>query len=112
MIFRTVGEPSEILDRLEDVVGGYGGRVIRSHGNPPVHMMVPKGESADVMAFNTDAMHLANLGRPILWGPGSILDAHTESEKIAKKDILEAVETYRELVAGLIDGGTVLVESE
>lgn len=54
-----------------------------------------------IMPFGTDIPHLTNFGEPLLIGPGSALDAHTEGEKIEKKQLLEAVEMYKELVQRL-----------
>lgn len=104
MIFRVVEEPEIVLRRLEKLVAPFDGSVSRWYGNAPVPMVVPHGVRSTVVAFNTDAPHLGNLGRPLLYGPGSILDAHTDREKIAKGDILAAIETYRALVPDLIDG--------
>ncbi|MCM2313689.1 MAG: M20/M25/M40 family metallo-hydrolase [Thermoanaerobaculia bacterium] len=104
MIFRLVEEPEIVLRRLESLVAPFDGHVSRWYGNAPVPMVVPRGAQSTVVAFNTDAPHLGNLGRPLLYGPGSILDAHTDRERIAKGDILAAIETYRALVPDLIDG--------
>ncbi len=104
MIFRIVEDPEIVLARLESLVAPFDGRVARWHGNGPVPMVVPRGAASTVVAFNTDIPHLRNLGRPLLYGPGSILDAHTDAEKIAKGDILAAIETYRALVLDLMDG--------
>jgi hypothetical protein len=41
------------------------------------------------------------LGQALLIGPGSILDAHTDGEKIRKSDLTKAVELYVELVKAL-----------
>jgi acetylornithine deacetylase len=38
----------------------------------------------------------------VLIGPGSIHEAHTENEKVAKADLLEAVEIYAKLVRHLL----------
>jgi acetylornithine deacetylase/succinyl-diaminopimelate desuccinylase-like protein len=64
-------------------------------------MTVPPGACSIVVAFNTDVPHLGALGRPLLFGPGSILDAHGANEKIGKKELLESVETYVETVHSL-----------
>jgi len=104
MIFRVVEPPENVLQRLESLVAPFDGRVSQWHGNAPVPMVVPRGAPSTVAAFNTDAPHLGNLGRPLLFGPGSILDAHTENEKIAKADILAAIETYQRVVLDLMDG--------
>jgi acetylornithine deacetylase len=47
-----------------------------------------------VAKFSTDIPQLANWGEPLLLGPGSIHVAHTPFEKLAKKELLEAVELY------------------
>jgi acetylornithine deacetylase len=46
---------------------------------------------------------LSKWGKPLLIGPGSILDAHTEHEKIAKRELGDAVELYVKLGQGLHD---------
>lgn len=103
-IFRIVEPVGAALARLESIVAPLGGTVVRYHGNDPVRMAHPAGRESIVVGFNTDAPHLAKIGRPILYGPGSILDAHATGEKIAKREILAAVETYRTLVSDLIEG--------
>ncbi len=103
-IFRIVEPVGVALARLEALIAPLGGAVVRSHGNDPVRMVHPAERPSTVVGFNTDAPHLAKIGRPILFGPGSILDAHSSGEKIEKKEILAAVETYRNLVADLIEG--------
>jgi acetylornithine deacetylase len=46
---------------------------------------------------------LGNWGRPFLLGPGSILDAHTPYERIAKKELQRAVEIYFEMANRLLN---------
>jgi acetylornithine deacetylase len=104
MIFRHVGDPDEVRRKLERVVGRFGGTVVRAAGNPPQHMVVPEGAPSAVVAFNTDVPHLGNLGQPLLFGPGSILDAHGSQEKIAKRDLLDAVDAYHDMVISLLEG--------
>ena len=102
MIFRIVEEPDDVLARLKTIVAWHGGEVYVARGNPPQHMIVPDGAPSTVVAFNTDVPWLSNLGKPLLFGPGSILDAHGANEKIKKKDLLAAVDTYRDTVAALM----------
>jgi acetylornithine deacetylase/succinyl-diaminopimelate desuccinylase-like protein len=64
-------------------------------------MNVPDGFESRVVAFNTDVPHLRALGTPLLFGPGSILDAHGANEKIGKKDLLQSVQTYADTVIAL-----------
>jgi acetylornithine deacetylase len=104
MIFRTVGPPEDVRARLETIVTRHGGRITLWRGNPPQFMHVPEGAPSRVVAFNTDVPWLPSLGKPLLFGPGSILDAHGADEKIGKKDLLESVETYRQTVTKLLAG--------
>ena len=60
----------------------------KAHG--PTEFVVPEGEEGIVVAFGTDAPHLPRWGKPMLFGAGSILDAHTDREKVAKRDLEEA----------------------
>lgn len=102
MIFRLVTTADEIAKRVGSIAAGFDGAIIRSHGNEPTFMFTPRGAESVVVAFNTDVPHLRDLGKPILFGPGSILDAHSSDEKITKAEIISAVETYRELVSMLL----------
>jgi acetylornithine deacetylase len=55
-----------------------------------------------VAKFTTDIPSLTNWGEPFLLGPGSIHVAHTPDEKIAKKELLEAVDLYYGLATSLV----------
>ena len=104
MIFRLVTDPDDVRSRLEKLVAKYDGKIVKAAGNAPQLMTVPAGEKSHVVAFNTDVPHLRSLGKPLLFGPGSILDAHGKDEKIAKKDLLAAVDTYEQMVISLLEG--------
>jgi acetylornithine deacetylase len=47
-----------------------------------------------VAKFTTDIPQLSNWGEPLLLGPGSIHVAHTPHERLAKKELFEAIELY------------------
>jgi acetylornithine deacetylase len=101
MIFRTVTEPEVVQAKLEAIIARQDGTITLSRGNPPQRMKVPDGFESRVVAFNTDVPHLSALGTPLLFGPGSILDAHGANEKIGKKDLLQSVQTYADTVIAL-----------
>jgi acetylornithine deacetylase len=101
MIFRTVTDPAIVQAKLEAILTRHGGTITVSRGNPPQFMTVPDGAKSVVVAFNTDVPHLGALGKPLLFGPGSILDAHGTNEKIGKKELLDSIETYVETVHAL-----------
>jgi acetylornithine deacetylase len=52
--------------------------------------------------FTTDIPALTNWGEPLLLGPGSIHVAHTPHERIAKKELLEAVDLYEKVATSLV----------
>jgi acetylornithine deacetylase len=86
-IVATVGDRADVTFSLELPFVR-----MRKVGNLPT--MVAK--------FTTDIPSLTAWGEPFLLGPGSIHVAHTPYEKIAKKELLEAVNLYFELAANLI----------
>ncbi len=104
LIFRLVTTPEDVEAKLRDLVAQHGGRITVSRGNPPQFMLVPEGQKSAVVAFNTDVPWLSSLGKPLLFGPGSILDAHGANERIAKRDLLAAVDTYEQMVISLLEG--------
>jgi len=64
----------------------------------PVRLFSLAGFDDCVVRFTTDVPYLSKWGKPLLLGPGSILDAHTEHERIAKHELERATELYVELV--------------
>jgi acetylornithine deacetylase len=60
------------------------------------------GFKQTIVRFTTDIPYLSNWGTPLLIGPGSILDAHTERERVAKGELLKAVEIYASLAERLL----------
>lgn len=104
LIFRLVTTPEDVQARLEALVARHGGRITMSRGNAPQFMIVPEGQPSAVVSFNTDVPWLGALGKPLLFGPGSILDAHGANERIARRDLLAAVTTYEEMVISLLEG--------
>ncbi len=70
----------------------------------PVFTEQLDGFDTTVVSFTTDIPALTNWGKPLLFGPGSILDAHTPGEKISKKELTAAVETYKQIVMRLKAG--------
>jgi acetylornithine deacetylase len=60
------------------------------------------GFETDVVSFTTDIPAFGgSWGTPFLYGPGSILLAHTSEEHVPKQDLVNAVQTYKRLVKTL-----------
>ena len=70
----------------------------------PIHMKVVSGfgRGEIVVRFGTDIPYLDAWGQAMLFGPGSIHDAHTSHEYILKRDLIEAVDVYAALVKALL----------
>jgi acetylornithine deacetylase len=68
----------------------------------PIHLLTVDGFEIMLARFTTDIPYLSNWGTPLLIGPGSILVAHTEHERIAKTELSKAVQIYADLVQRLL----------
>jgi acetylornithine deacetylase len=68
----------------------------------PLRLMALDGFEQMIARFTTDIPYLSNWGRPLLIGPGSILDAHTDAEKISKNELVNAVDLYAGLAKKLL----------
>jgi acetylornithine deacetylase len=112
LLFRTVEPYQNLQKRVDSIVGLLAG-ALRTDldpemgisikwlgGNDPILDLgsVP-GFETDVAAFNTDITYFGWRSVLVfLLGPGSILDAHTNDEKMSKTSQARGVELYRELV--------------
>jgi acetylornithine deacetylase len=67
-----------------------------------VRLKAVEGLPTMIAKFATDIPQLTNWGEPLLIGPGSIHVAHTAEEKLAKKELLEAVELYVKVAKQLL----------
>lgn len=68
---------------------------------PAIRMKALDGFETCVVKYTTDIPKLDNWGRPLLLGPGTIHVAHTPEERVAKREIVAAVELYQRLVKQL-----------
>lgn len=69
---------------------------------PAMRLRTVPGFATTTVKFTTDIPRLTAWGEPLLLGPGSIHDAHTAGERVAKRQLLEAVDLYAELVRRLL----------
>ncbi len=85
------------IERIKPVVEqAVAGRASLEYlsAHDPVRLFSVAGFDACVVRFTTDVPYLANWGKPLLIGPGSIFDAHTDHERIAKHELERAVDLY------------------
>jgi acetylornithine deacetylase len=101
---RLVKPSGTIKEMLEKVVAGRA-RVEYMSAAEPVRMLSVEGFEQEVVRFTTDIPYLSGWGGPLLLGPGSILDAHTDGERVSKRELEESVGLYIRLVRTLLAGG-------
>jgi len=90
MVIDTVGDRAEVAFTLDLSFV----RLRKVEGIPGLETMVAK--------YATDIPSLTNWGEPLLLGPGSIHVAHTPDERLSKKELVECVGLYVELVKKLV----------
>src|SRR6266496_3869769 len=73
-------------------------RIEYASAHNPVRLFAAAGFEQCVVRFTTDIPYLSNWGEALLLGPGSILDAHTEHERIGKHELEGSVKLYCKLV--------------
>jgi acetylornithine deacetylase len=99
---RLVGDPCALRDAF---VAAVAGRVELNEilSFPPVRFVNMDGLPTTVVSFATDVPIFGrSWGEPLLIGPGSIHVAHTSDERIAKKELVDAVEIYATVVKKLL----------
>jgi acetylornithine deacetylase/succinyl-diaminopimelate desuccinylase-like protein len=93
VLVRLVGDSEPVRAALMQAAGDLA-EVEFTLEIPFVRLRAVEGLPTMIAKFTTDIPQLSNWGEPLLLGPGSIHVAHTPFEKLAKKELLEAVELY------------------
>ncbi|HEY6329912.1 MAG TPA: M20/M25/M40 family metallo-hydrolase [Blastocatellia bacterium] len=100
ILFRVVNNVAELKAIVEAAVDGRAS-IEYTFECEPVFMDSIEGLETGVAAFTTDIPLLNRWGKPLLFGPGSIQDAHTAGEKISKLELAHAVGSYANMVVRL-----------
>jgi acetylornithine deacetylase len=101
IVFRTVGPPEEVLRAIRPL-----DRYVTSEEVlrvPHVWMHTVPGFETEVFRFTTDVPLLDRWGTPLLFGPGSILVAHTSDEHIAVEELDRAIDAYEQLATACLN---------
>jgi acetylornithine deacetylase len=101
MMIRLVGDREIVTKQIEAIAAGvaeleYGSYI------PPQRFHTLPGFPTAAVSFTTDIPLLSRWGKPLLFGPGSIRDAHTANERISVAELRESVGTYVRLVRTLL----------
>ena len=93
VLVRLVGDSAPVREAVLEAAAGLA-EVDFTLEIPFVRLRAVKGLPTMIAKFTTDIPQLSNWGEPLLLGPGSIHVAHTPHERLAKKELLEAVALY------------------
>jgi acetylornithine deacetylase len=95
VMFRTIGPADDVLAVLAQLEPQVTiDEVLRVR---PIRMHTVPGFPTRVFPFTTDVPLLDRWGTPLLFGPGSILVAHTDREFVALDEFHAAVDAYERL---------------
>ncbi len=95
VLFRTVGPPEDILHAIQPLE-----RLVTSEEIlrvPVVKLHTVPGFPTEGFRFTTDIPFLGRWGTPLLFGPGSILVAHTSNEHLDLGEFERAIGAYEQL---------------
>lgn len=101
VLVRLVGDSAPVREAIVEAAAGLA-EVDFTLEIPFVRMRAVEGLPTMIAKFTTDIPQLSNWGEPLLLGPGSIHVAHTPFEKLAKRDLLDAVELYIKVAKQLL----------
>jgi acetylornithine deacetylase len=93
VLVRLVGDSDSVRRALVEAAGDLA-EVDFTLEIPFVRLRAVAGLPTMIAKFTTDIPQLSNWGEPLLLGPGSIHVAHTPHERVAKEELLEAVDLY------------------
>ena len=99
--FRIVGPASALRAALEPVTALV--EIEEVAEVPPVEMVTVPGFETAIFPFTTDIPFLAAWGQPLLFGPGSVLVAHTAEEHVRVDELRAAIGHYVQIATTLLE---------
>jgi acetylornithine deacetylase len=109
IMMRPTVSPDDVLAQVRSLLNERTSLSVLTKA-APVRLHTVEGEETCVVAFGSDVPHLMPVlgprhGRPMLFGPGSILDAHTSHEQVATADLRAAASAYERMCLRLLQAG-------
>ena len=101
ILFRIVGEGAPVRTALKVVEPLVAIEPVLDI--PAVRMHTLPGFETAVFPYTTDIPLLTRWGTPLLLGPGSIHDAHTDDEHVSVDELHQAVELYERIARQLLE---------
>jgi len=95
-LVRTIGPNRAVIDRLREVVGSATLEI--TYDVPCTKLLEVPGLPSSVVSYCCDIPFFAPLeAKAVLYGPGSILRAHTDEEYITRQEIEDAIQGYQHI---------------
>jgi acetylornithine deacetylase len=101
MMFRLVSDVAPLRTQIERWANGRAEVEYGSH-IPAQHFHTIPGFEVAPVAYTSDIPLLGKWGTPLMFGPGSIHDAHTPAEYIDVAELRSAVQGYERIVKHLL----------
>ena len=101
LLVRTVGDSAELRARIAEAAGPDAQVDFRAE-IPAYKGTAPEGWDTTVVSFASDVPFLTSWGRCFQMGPGTIRVAHTDQERIGKREFLEGIDRYVALARDLL----------
>ncbi len=107
IMMRPTDDPDAILQMVRSLLSETTSLSVLTKATP-VRLHAVDGLDTCVVAFGSDVPHLMPVlgpksGKPMLFGPGSILDAHTSHEQVATADLRAAADAYEAMCLRLLN---------
>ncbi len=99
---RTVGDAASLIDQLRTACGPDVSLEV-GLAFAPIRLRAVDGFETSVVRYGTDLPFLDTWGERFLLGPGTIRVAHTDHERVAKRELQEGVALYARLARILLE---------
>jgi acetylornithine deacetylase len=100
VMFRTVGPASALAPALASLGPGVSTETVLEV--PAVRLTTVEGFDTASFPFTTDIPFLDAWGKPVLFGPGSVFQAHTADEHVEVTELERAVDSYASIARQLL----------
>jgi len=102
--FRTTPASSDLIENILENIADDRTTITKTREDKPFEYLHIDGFDSDIVAFGCDGPCLTNLGKCLLYGPGTIKVAHTEKEFIALSDIEKGITDLKNIFKTLKKG--------
>jgi acetylornithine deacetylase len=103
IFFRTTFSTDNMLkDKINEIKDDMT-EIEYLYGDKPMNYYTVEGFGTGIVSYGSDAPAFTNIKNKILYGPGNIIDAHTENEFIKTDDLYKAVNDVKIIYKKIIN---------